>query len=83
MAYDDNYSERIEFDESAMTDAQRIVVEGFLREGEFTTRQHLIRALSRQISEYIETSDERINQDWIDGVNYCIHVIRETDPFHA
>ena len=83
MAYDNNYSERVELDETTMTEAQRVIIDGLMRDGEFTTRKNLIGILQNQISDYVETSEQNINQDWIDGVNYCIHTIREVGPFHA
>lgn len=76
MSYDDGF-ETVEIEEEALTEAQRIIVEGFIREGEFKARKNLIDFLEKDIKEYLDEVDEMPNEEWVEGVRYAIHIIRE------
>lgn len=76
MAYDDGF-ETVEISEEDLTEAQRIIIEGFIREGGFQTREKLINFLEADVKEYLDEVDEMPNEEWLDGVRYAIHVIRE------
>ena len=76
MRYEDGY-ESIEISDEDITVAQRIIVEGFMRDGEFKARRKLISFLQEDIIKHISEPGVEINQDWVDGVNYAIHVIKE------
>jgi hypothetical protein len=76
MSYDDGY-ETIEISEEDMSEAQKLIVEGFIREGEFKTRAALINMLIKDIDSYLDEVDYEPNLDWVNGVRYAIHIIRE------
>lgn len=78
MAYDKDYS-KIEISEEDLTETHRIIIEGFMREGEFRSREALITFLENDVARYLEEneSESDINMDWVDGVRYAIHVLRE------
>jgi hypothetical protein len=72
MSYDENY-ERVEIEEDLLSEAQRIVIDGFMIEGEFRFREDIIKILE----ETAKASElEELSEDWVDGVRYSIHVIR-------
>ena len=78
MTYKDKYSERIEIPEEDLSNIQRMVISGLIREGEFTTREYFIELFEEEISRHKEDSTDALNSAWIDGVNYCIHILKET-----
>lgn len=77
MSYKDEYSESVEIPLDALTDAHRIVIEGLVREGEFRARDLLIAMLEADVDDYVREVDYEPNVDWINGMRYAIHVIRE------
>lgn len=78
MSYEDGF-EKIEISEEDMSDIQRIVVNGFIKEGEFRTRSALIEMLNKDIEQYLAEVDYEPNMEWVDGVRYAIHLIREAN----
>lgn len=75
MAYDEGF-EKVELDESLITEAQRLIISGFMLEGEFNFRERLIKILEKEIiAERSESST-----DWIDGLSYSIHLIKNLKP---
>ena len=76
MSYKDEYSETVEFSESDLSEAQRIIIEGFMRDGEFKTRDALIAMLEKDIDDYLYEVDNVPNMEWVEGVRYCIHIIK-------
>ena len=79
MSYQDGF-EKLEMDEAALSKAQRIIIEGFMREGEFRFREDLIQKLELEVSLYLDEVDHEPNMEWIDGVRYCIHLIKNMKP---
>lgn len=77
MSYHEDYPERIDIPAEELSELQRLIVEGFIREGEFKTRDALIRILELDIAGYLDEVDYEPNTDWINGVQYAIHIIRE------
>lgn len=82
MSYQDNYTERVELDVNSLTEAQRIIVAGLLREGEFNTREAMIKVLSDEVTSYLDEIDYEPNLEWVDGVRYAIHLIKEMKAIH-
>lgn len=74
-SYEEGY-ESIEIEDGLIDAAQRIVVEGFIREGEFKTRDAIIDSLEYEVATYLDEVDNEPNIEWIDGVRYCIHLIK-------
>lgn len=75
MSYEDGF-EHIEIEEDLISEAQRIVIKGFMLEGQFNFRDRLIKTLESEISTYLDEVDGQPNIEWIDGVRYCIHIIK-------
>jgi len=77
LSYQEDYPERIEIPEEDLSDLQRLIIEGFIREGEFKTRDALIAMLTADVDKYLDEVDYEPNMSWVDGVRYCIKIIRE------
>ena len=60
-----------------MDEATELAVRSVMREGELQFRDALIEWLERDIKEYLAEVDEKPNQEWVDGVRYVIHIVRE------
>lgn len=75
MSYKDEFPETIEIDEADLSNVHKIIISGFIREGEFRTRDHFIQAFEQEIVNH-SNSLEEYNQDWIDGLSYCIHRLK-------
>ena len=76
MAYKDQFDREIELD---LDEATELVVRSVMREGELQFRDALIEWLEKDIKEYLSEVDGEPNQEWIDGVRYVIHIVREGD----
>ena len=79
--YSDDYTENVEISEEDLTEAQKIIIYGFMREGEFSFRDHLIEILQKEVDSY-DPSDEDAS-GWVDGLRYCIHIVKEIGPLNA
>lgn len=73
MAYADKFDREIELVD--MTEAQELAVKVVMKEGELKFRDALIEALETELAE----EEESLNPDWVDGVRYCIKLVREGD----
>lgn len=74
MAYKDQFDREIELD---LDEATELAVRLVMKEGELQFRDALIEWLEKDIKEYLAEVDGEPNQEWIDGVRYTIHIIRE------
>jgi hypothetical protein len=74
MSYADNFSREVEVVD--MTEAQELVVKIVMKEGELRFRDALIASLESELASLEIT---RGNQNWVDGVRYCIHLVRNGD----
>jgi len=70
MAYNDGF-EIINMPEDEMSEVQRVIISGFIKEGEFKTREFLIKTLEEELKNYPSDSE------WAEGIGYAIQVIRE------
>ncbi len=73
MAYSDKFDREIELVD--MTEAQELAVKVVMKEGELKFRDALIEALETELAE----EEQSLNPDWVDGVRYCIKLVREGD----
>ena len=73
MAYADKFDREVELVD--MTEAQELVVKIIAKEGELKFRDALIDSLETELAE----EGESLNPDWVDGVRYCIKLVREGD----
>lgn len=74
MSYADKFDREVELVD--MTDAQELAVKMIMKEGELSFRDALIASLK---SELASLEAGPATQNWIDGVNYCIHLISNGD----
>lgn len=74
MSYADKFCHEIEL--ANMTEAQQFAVNVVMKEGELKFRDAFIQSLE---SEVAEMKQAEVNQDWVDGVSYCIHLARNGD----
>ena len=72
MTYADKFDREIELVD--MTEAQELAVKVVMKEGELRFRYALIDALETELA-----GEESSNQDLVDGVRYCIKLVREGD----
>lgn len=75
--YADKYDRQIELVD--MTDAQELAVRVVMKEGELKFREAAISFFEDDITAYLDEVDGEPNSQWIDGVRYCIKLIREGD----
>lgn len=76
MAYSDKFDRSIELD---VTEAQALVVKLIMREGELRFRDALIETLQSELKTYLAEVDYEPNMEWVEGVRYAIHIIKEAD----
>lgn len=74
MSYADKFDSGIELVD--MSEAQELAVKVVMKEGELRFRDAFIKSLESEVAE-IEQAE--VNQDWIDGVSYCLHLARNGD----
>ncbi len=82
MSYEEGF-ERLDIDEDLMTEAQKIIIKGFMLEGEFRFRENLINVIQKEISTYLDEVDYEPNMDWVNGLSWCIHLIKNMKPDQA
>lgn len=76
MSYADKFDREIVVD---LDEATKLAVKVVMKEGELQFRDALIQFLEKDIDEYLSEVDGEPNQEWIDGVRYVIHLVREGD----
>lgn len=76
MAYQDKFDREIILD---LDEATALAVKVVMKEGELRFRDALIESLQKEIDEYLYEVDGEPNMEWVEGVRYSIHVIREAD----
>lgn len=77
MAYADKFDREVEVVD--MTEAQELVVKILMKEGELNFRDAAIVFFEKDIAQYLDEVDGPPNMEWIDGVRYCIKLLREGD----
>lgn len=77
MAYEDKFNKNLEID--ILNEAQELIVQMFMKNGELLFRSTIVEFLEKDIHEYLSEVDWEPNQEWIDGVRYVIHLLKEGD----
>lgn len=77
MSYEEQYPVSYEVSVDALSEAQKIVVAGLIRQGEFTAREHFMKVFQEEINNYLNEVDGEPNQDWVNGLGYAIQLIKE------
>lgn len=77
MAYSDKFNEEVKLD--ILNEGQELVVRMFMKNGELLFRERLIEALEKELSRYLDEAGDDHNIEWVDGVRYVIHLVREAD----
>lgn len=76
MAYADKFDREIIVD---LDKATELAVKVVMKEGELRFRDALIETLQKEVSEYLDEVDYEPNMEWVEGVRYAIHIIKEAD----
>lgn len=76
MSYSDKFDREIVLD---LDKATELAVRVVMKEGELRFRDALIAYLEKDINDYLSEVDGEPNMEWIEGVRYVIHVVREAD----
>jgi hypothetical protein len=76
-SYADNYDRQIELVD--MTDAQELAVKMIMKEGELRFREAAVSFFQDDIKSYLDEVDGDPNLEWVEGLRYCIKMIREGD----
>lgn len=76
MSYSDKFNQNISLD---LDDASELAIKIVMREGELRFRDALIKTLEDDVAEYLSEVDYEPNMEWVYGVRYAIHIIREGD----
>lgn len=72
----DKFDREVELD---LSEAQELIVKGFMKEGELRFREIFIELLSKDVENYLNEVDYEPNEEWVNGVNYVIHLLREAN----
>jgi hypothetical protein len=75
--YADKYDRQIELVD--MTDAQELAVKVVMKEGELRFRDAAVSFFEEDVKSYLDEVDGEPNTEWVEGVRYCIKMIREGD----
>ena len=76
MAYKDKFEREIDLE---LDETTELAVKMVMKEGELRFRDALIASLQKDIDEYLYEVDGMPNTQWIEGVRYVIHILKEAD----
>jgi hypothetical protein len=76
-SYADKYDRQVELVD--MTDAQELAVKVVMKEGELRFREAAVSFFQDDIKSYLDEVDGEPNLEWVEGLRYCIKMIREGD----
>lgn len=77
MTYSDKFDREIVLD--TLDEASKLALKIVMKEGELRFRDALIAVLEKDIADYLYEIDSEPNTEWIDGVRYVIHMLKEVD----
>lgn len=77
MPYSDKFNEKLNLE--ILNEGQEFIVRMFMKNGELLFRERLIKQLEEEVSTHLNEAGDEANVEWVDGVNYVIHLIREAD----
>ncbi len=76
MTYFDKFDRKIILDMDQATELAARVV---MKEGELRFREDFIKYLEKDVAEYLDEVDYEPNLEWLNGVRYCIHLLKNID----
>lgn len=76
MSYFDKFDKEIVLD---VDQAKELAVRVVMREGELRFRESFIETLEKEVSTYLEEVDNEPNMEWVDGVRYCVHLLKNME----
>lgn len=76
MTYADKFDREIVVD---LDEATELAVKVVMKEGELRFRDALIETLQSDLTKYLDEVDYDPNMEWVSGVRYAIHIIKEAD----
>jgi hypothetical protein len=76
-SYADKYDRHIELVDA--TEAQELAVKVVMKEGELRFREAAVSFFQDDIKSYLDEVDGEPNLEWVEGLRYCIKMIREGD----
>lgn len=79
--YEKDFTERVEISDEHLSETAKLVVTGFMREGEFSYRAHLIELLEEEIA--LHDPNDQDSCDWSDGLRYCLKLVKDLGPLNA
>ena len=77
MPYSDKYNHEVKMD--LVNEGQEFIVRMFMKNGELLFRERAAEFLQNEVAAYIAEAGVELNQEWIDGVCYALHIIKEAD----
>jgi len=77
MPYSDKFNEELNLE--ILNEGQEFIVRMFMKNGELLFRERLIKQLEEEVSNHLNEAGDEANVEWVDGVNYVIHLIKEAD----
>lgn len=83
MSYEEDYTERVEIPEEMLSEAQKIIISGFMREGEIVFREAALDSMQKDLDKYLEEVDGPPNDEWINGFTYAMHLIKSMEIANA
>lgn len=75
MAYADQFDNEVTLD--ILDEGQEFIVRMFMKNGELLFRERLVACLEETVSSYLSEVDGEPNEEWVDGVRYVIHLVKE------
>lgn len=75
--YADKFDREIELVD--ITEAQELAVKMVMKEGELRFREAAVTSFEEEIKSYLDEVEGTPNMEWVEGVRYCIKVLREGD----
>ena len=77
MSYFDKFSETIDIDPE--NEVQRLVIKVLMQNGEIRFRESFIEVLEKEVAEYLEEVDSEPNMEWVEGVRYVTHLLKNLE----
>lgn len=77
MTYFDKFTETIELNPE--DEAQKLIIKVLMQNGEIQFRESFIQILEKDVANYLEEVDSEPNMEWVEGVRYVIHLLRNLE----
>lgn len=76
MTYFNKFNKEISLD---VDEATSLAVKVVMHEGELRFRELFIETLEKDLKQYLDEVEGYPNIEWVDGVRYCIHLLKNID----